>query len=773
MVTQDIHVKLTSTRDPEDVRHLTLTPGTPCPIGRASKTKGEIHRASGTNGLFVSPVVSRSHAELRGHPWSPKGDQVTLVDYGSMHGTKVNDKPLERGRPMALRNGDVIKFGEKVTRGVGMDGNSSYMCKLPECADQMRTDIHDGVAVTFQRVSIPESQTLATSQAAGSRGYHGQYISDDDESDGANYDDSEDGWYSEDNEPHDATSAKTTPEQSKGEIGSQQNPIELETTGPHVIDLIDDEDARMSPPPSKHSSPKPIERETGPAKPVAETFSAHAAEDTSHPRIYDSQKVIFPSVDKANSVYDFYKLKSLGNLVGNPSRNTNMTDGSDSSIHKLGLAGVINNNDELSSVSSESEMSEGPEALEEDNEEDENEEEEQLDEDEHAYDDDESSADNDSLYEPDSYQLKKQPSPELGSDTGFITSPASAPPKPTYRPGVGADFATFSLKGLSASQPLPPRAPYDPVRSSGVSRAPEPATAFGLASHHMRYPFVGNGPWDTGAPLATFNAPSHIPLPPPRLNWSPPGRGGFIAPPPPPPPPPPGFMVQPPRSGGMSPHLAPPFPDRYGFAPLGGHVQHYDMRQPPPPPPIRTYGQNLVQRGYDEPPRDASAHHFYPECVLKIAEEPMQKEPKLKGSEKKKISIGELVEDDVFEDLWATGCPSAGTKRKADEISGEHDKEVQAVFRDSDVAVDEVLDAAREQPSEEPSSRRRRISTEDDVSTAVAAEPTKIADAQVAPPSGTAAGGAATLAGGVVLGSMATLAFLVSPLAEKALEWLV
>jgi hypothetical protein len=686
---------------------------------------------------------------------------------------------------MALRNGDVIKFGEKVTRGVGMDGTRSYLCTLPECADQMRTDTHDGVTVTFQRVSIPESQTLATSQAACSRGYHGQYISDDEESDGANYDESEDGWYSEENEPHDASSAKTTPEQSKGEIGSQQNPIELETTGPHVIDLIDDEDARMSPPPSKRSSPKPIERETGPATTMVGALSAQAAEKTIHSRIFDSNKVIQDSVDKDNSFYESYKPQILADLVGNPNRNANMTDGSDPSIHKLGLAGVINDNDEWSSVSSESEMSEGPEALVEDNEEDENDEEEQLDEDEHADEDDESNADDDSLYEPEFYQPKTQPSPELGSDTGFITSPASAPPKPTHRTGFDTDFVRFSPQGLSASQPLPARAPYDPVRSSGVSRAPEPATAFGLDSHRMRsHPFVGNGPWDIGAPFPNFNASSYIPPLPPRLDWSPPGRAGFM--PPPPPPPPPGFMVQPPRTCSMSTHLPPPFPNPYGFAPLGSHVQHHDMRQPPPPPPPRTYGQNLFQRGY-EPPRDASARSIYSDWAPKIAEEPAQKEPKLKESEKKKISIDELVEDDMFEDLWESmkDRPSAGTKRKADEISGAYD-EVQAVIRDSglgrtghhideeehNMAVDEVLDVAREQPSEEPSSRRRRISAEDDVSTAVAAEPTKIADAQVAPPSGTVAGGAATLVGGVVLGGMATLAFLVSPLAEKALEWL-
>lgn len=788
-----IHVTLTSTRDPEDVRHLALPPGTPCLIGRASKTKGEVHQASRNNALFDRPVVSRQHAELCGHPWSAKADQVTIVDYGSMHGTKVNNKPLVRGRPMALRNGDVIKFGEKVTRGEGMNGTRYHSCMMPECADQIDADTHDGVTVTFQRVSVEESQTLATSQVPDSKGYHGQSFSDDDESDGGNYDESEDGWYSEENEPHQPSSAQTTPEQSKGKIGSQQNPIEVETTGPHIIDLIgddDDDDLRPSPPLSRRSSPKPISQD--PRLVTTMVMTALTAKDLSTPGTLDSNKVIQDSVDKDNSVYDVSKTGCATDPSGNFSRKTDMVDNNQHPVPKLHLADITNDDDDWSSASSESEIGEGPEAVEDGNEEDEKDEEGQL-EDYDAVEEDEdseSNADDDSLYEPDSYQPKKQPSPELGSDTGFITSPASAPPKPTLRfDDNSVRYSPQSPQGLSASQPLPARAPYDPVRPSGVSRVLEPVTAFGFDSHRVRpHTFFGNGTWGIGAPFSNSNVSGHIPPPPspPRLDWSPPGRAGFMPPPPPPPPPHPGFMIQPPRPGSMSTHLPPPCLNPYGFAPLGSHVHNQDIRGPPPL--NRTYGQAAFPPSYNQY-SGASTRSTSSDWVPKVAEEPVQKAETPKESEKKKISIEELVEDDAtFEDLWEAlkDRSSTRTKRKADEISGGHGEQAQAAIQDRDLGrtvhdineeiddmeVDEVLDIARKQPSEEPSSRRRRISAEDDVSTAVTAKSTKVADAKVVPSTGTVAGGAATLAGGVVLGGMATLAFLVSPLAEKALEWL-
>ena len=641
---------------------------------------------------------------------------------------------------------------------------------MPERTDQMDADTHEGVTVTFRRVSIPESQTLAASQAAASKGYHGQYISDDDESDGANYDESEDGWYSED-ERQGPSSAKTTPEQSKGVIGSQQNPIELETSGPHVIDLIDDDDVRRSPPLAKRASPKPNRSSPRPVTIVTEPLPATITEDKSQSRIFDSNKVVQDSVDKDNSFYDSYKPRALAHLSGNSNHKIIMTNGNDPSVQQLGLAGVINNDDRWSIGSSESEMSEGPEAVEED----ENDEEGQLDEDRDAAEEDEDDEDNDpddSLYEPDSYQPKKQPSPELGSDTGFITSPASAPPKPTHR-FDGSLVGSFPLspQGLSASQPMPARAPFDPVRSSGASRAPEPATAFDHRTHFP--PFVGNGSWDTGAPFPPLNTCSNLFPPPPRVDWSPPGRPSFM--PAPPPPPPPGFMIQPPlRSGPMSTHLNPPLPPPHSFA-------------PPPPPPRCTPGQNPFQQRYEP---YVSTHPYYPEYMPKATEGPVRKEAKRKGGEKNKISIDELVvEDDaMFEDLWESvkDRPSAGTKRKANEISGELDEQVLAAIRESepertvhdtiseerDMVRNEMLETVRKQPSEDLNSKRRRLTSEDDVYTAVAAGPSKATDSKAAPANGTIGGGVATLAGGAVLGGMATLAFLVSPLAEKALEWL-
>lgn len=63
--------------------------------------------------------MSRGHAELRLNQDAPVPDQITLVDNGSMHGTQVNGTKLQPFIPMALRPGDRLHFGTRVTRGHG------------------------------------------------------------------------------------------------------------------------------------------------------------------------------------------------------------------------------------------------------------------------------------------------------------------------------------------------------------------------------------------------------------------------------------------------------------------------------------------------------------------------------------------------------------------------------------------------------------------------------------------------------------------------------
>ncbi|BDA51333.1 probable glycogen accumulation regulator GarA [Coccomyxa sp. Obi] len=52
------------------------------------------------------PAVSEKHAELR---W--EGGHWTVTDIGSSNGTAVNNKPLEEGIPVVLKDGDSVQFG--------------------------------------------------------------------------------------------------------------------------------------------------------------------------------------------------------------------------------------------------------------------------------------------------------------------------------------------------------------------------------------------------------------------------------------------------------------------------------------------------------------------------------------------------------------------------------------------------------------------------------------------------------------------------------------
>lgn len=128
---------LTSTRDRDSIRqrHITLSPGFPVTIGRASKSEAKQLQAAEDNALFDCPVVSRNHAELRMHGWSEVStssynrmngaltdavkNQVTITDIDSMHGTTLNGSKISANVEHTLQPGDMLKFGERVTRGSG------------------------------------------------------------------------------------------------------------------------------------------------------------------------------------------------------------------------------------------------------------------------------------------------------------------------------------------------------------------------------------------------------------------------------------------------------------------------------------------------------------------------------------------------------------------------------------------------------------------------------------------------------------------------------
>ncbi|CAK7204531.1 hypothetical protein SEUCBS139899_007289 [Sporothrix eucalyptigena] len=98
------------------VRHIRLTAEKPkVNVGRASKTVSKGLVPAVDNAYFDSPVVSRAHAEIAANF---EDGTVSLTDMGSLHGTSVNDKPLEKGVSTILGKDDIVSFGIHVSRGL-------------------------------------------------------------------------------------------------------------------------------------------------------------------------------------------------------------------------------------------------------------------------------------------------------------------------------------------------------------------------------------------------------------------------------------------------------------------------------------------------------------------------------------------------------------------------------------------------------------------------------------------------------------------------------
>lgn len=83
-------------------------------VGRASKSSSKSLFSAGDNAWFDSPVMSRDHAEIS---LDSKCETLLLRDVGSMHGTSINNSQLVSYVPTSLCNGDVVIFGTEVKRG--------------------------------------------------------------------------------------------------------------------------------------------------------------------------------------------------------------------------------------------------------------------------------------------------------------------------------------------------------------------------------------------------------------------------------------------------------------------------------------------------------------------------------------------------------------------------------------------------------------------------------------------------------------------------------
>ena len=823
-----IRVTLTSIKDCTDRRNLTLVPGVPFAIGRASRSKEKNLEASPTNALFDCPVVSRQHAELRAHAWAPREDQVSIVDYGSMHGTRVNEVLLKRGQSMSLRSGDVIQFGEKVTRGEGIISTYWNMWVDHSAANKYDIDTHDGVMVTFDREppisNMQGSQTFrAYDSAYVKRGFSVPYASGEDESP------SDDGYsnLSEDEHEHEhKSSSQTTPEQAKAPLGSAEKPIDLDdTTGPvpfsPIINLDDDDDEEMPPP------PPPRTTTTLGGRPVTEY-------PIQRPRIYDSQKVVQDSVDQEESIY--YP-PSFGRI----SNGSNMFDGdANASYRERGLADALDDKAAGSGSDNESESNDENDDVEYDNGDEYEEEERSEDErDLHVPGDyhseaespyDISDAEEDEDDEPLQYSLRREPSLELGSPRISQPPRISTPKDNAHGVSFGSDFsspyatAPAPLKTYSSQN----RDAYDNFTSSATKTAASlqsPAAAQAEFNHLLGIPppepLSSYRPNLSGQQLPGASTifdrtepvtDTYVPPAPPRYspfnNFSSTSTafqdGGAS-------------IFRPSRwdvgpsqrskASGESASLFPQpnhYPHREGYNPYPFPV-HYTA--PPPPQEALRLDHNApfgFQHNWDDVPASGPWDSWGPtlsplqkDTAQKAAEVAVEKSFSKSGTVPNKISIPELIDDEeslaeereqMPEETKATPPPAtaiAGAKRKAKEMS--RSSSSSSASSASSTGQDATLNATISRiPPEiaddptalmdylnsdnEPQAARRRKTGNEATDFVPIAAP---APTSAKTPAGrNRVAEAAKVAGGALLGGVATMAFLCSPLAERALEWL-
>lgn len=188
-----------------DHRTLSLLPYQTVNVGRSSRSEQKKLSANKNNALFDCPVVSRNHAELR---VSGPYQDVTLTDRSSLHGTTVNGQRLTPGHNFTLQSGDVIKLGERVTRGDGKWINQNTT-QIKAANEAPTTDTHEGVSVTFRRHEPREPGDFFRDESPSLNHFHVPSPGGDEPSD---YDSEIESVHSDQN---DRSSAQTTPEQPK------------------------------------------------------------------------------------------------------------------------------------------------------------------------------------------------------------------------------------------------------------------------------------------------------------------------------------------------------------------------------------------------------------------------------------------------------------------------------------------------------------------------------------------------------------------------------
>lgn len=127
-------------------RTLTLVEDGDCiSVGRASKSESKQLIPAHNNAWFDSRVMSRNHADIcasfeekvlllsvlhvclgRTMLANTSLQRVLVSDNGSMHGTFINDEQIPLDEEIEIKSGDVLTFGNEVTRWPSMSSNFRF-----------------------------------------------------------------------------------------------------------------------------------------------------------------------------------------------------------------------------------------------------------------------------------------------------------------------------------------------------------------------------------------------------------------------------------------------------------------------------------------------------------------------------------------------------------------------------------------------------------------------------------------------------------------------
>lgn len=181
----------------EDTRELIFTPEKRTfQIGRASSNPNKGLMATRDNAFFLSPVMSRYHAEVQ---MQEKKKQIRIRDTDSMHGTYVNGKAIWGQEWQPLNTGDALTFGAQVTREGEVFMPKDFTCDVawekvetttPEANNKKSNRRISGYGVSSEDLVISDDDTESVDFDKTSIEYHcysEEDYSDDSEPDDIDY----------------------------------------------------------------------------------------------------------------------------------------------------------------------------------------------------------------------------------------------------------------------------------------------------------------------------------------------------------------------------------------------------------------------------------------------------------------------------------------------------------------------------------------------------------------------------------------------------------